>query len=116
MFFDGSLTYSQIVLDSLKVVFAHVKLAAQLHTESPDEDYLLKWILDASELPLLQTSEPHTTIYNALLDIDSRSVQALLRIMRIPTRCEGGTDFMFEKYIQVALTLLFEPEDILFIQ
>lgn len=117
MLFDGSSqTYSQIVIDSLRVVFAHVKLAAQLHTEDFSEDYHLKWILDKSELSLLETSEPHTTFHNALLDMDGHSVQALLRLMRIPTRFEGGTDFMFERYIQVALTLLFEPEDILSIQ
>lgn len=102
--------------NSLKVVFAHVKLAAWLHTRNSPRDYHLEWILNESELPLLQADEPQTTIYNALQNIDSHGVEALLRLVRIPTHFEGGTDFMFEKLVQVAMKLLFESEDTLFLK
>lgn len=84
-----------------------------MHMRKETKDHHFKWILDESDLPLLEIDEPQTSIHNTLLDINSNGVEAFLRIMRTPGWSEGGTDFMFEKYIQVVLALLFEPEDLL---
>lgn len=84
-----------------------------MHIRKSTKDHHFKWILDELDFPLLEVDEPQTSIHNTLLDINSNGVEALLRIMRTPGYSEGGTDFMFEKYIQVVLTLLFEPEDLL---
>lgn len=105
-----------MAIESLKVVLGYVKLIAWLHIENrqPTRTFHLMWVPDKPDTCL--PNQPENAMHEVLSGTDSRSLDALLRLLRFPTRFDGGADFIFEKYVKVALTLLFAPEDFLCVE
>ncbi|CAL1706414.1 unnamed protein product [Somion occarium] len=108
-----------IDLTALKLIIGHVEHVAQMHVSDWRERFTLAngtffhlaWGQDEE-----MAAQKHT---KNILDVglrDRRHVAAIIRLMRTPGPFEGGSDYIFEKYMKVAVSLLYENGDIHFIE
>ena len=97
----------------LKIHFEYLMPIARVHTVFFKGEHHFKWVLAPTDASL---HGPEYLINNVLSNRSSNEVKALYRLLRFPTRFEGGTDFIFERQVSVALRLLFDPDDILNVQ
>ncbi|CAL1706353.1 unnamed protein product [Somion occarium] len=104
-------TIIDLELDTLKVLLDATEQIAryhfsQWHHAAKNSKFHMEWA-EASEIESLQLTDPLSVFINTILERRAHRA-SLLRIMRAPGPYDGGADLLFERYIKVAISLLFD--------
>lgn len=73
---------------------------------NPSPEYLFRWVPSNQDT----SDSSYTGVY---LDMETeRRRSAFIRLMRNPGPYDGGKDYIFERFMHVVISLLFETEDL----
>lgn len=97
----------------LRIHFEYLMPISRVHTSFLNGEHHFKWISNPADVSL---DIPECLINNALSDPSDDDVKALYRLLRFPTRFDGGADFIFERQVSAALWLLFDRDDVLTVE
>ena len=94
----------------------HLRIASLLltHVDELCQEYISE-LEDPIPGPLyVQWVDDNDGHYDSVfLDLTDRNrLQAFIRLMRNPGPYDGGCEYMFERYMSIAISLLYEPQDI----
>ncbi|CAL1706372.1 unnamed protein product [Somion occarium] len=106
-------TIIDLELDTLKVLLDATEQVARYHLSEWNETHRhrtfhIEWI-DEGEIESVRLTDPLSVFINTILERRAHRA-SLLRIMRAPGPYDGGADFLFEKYLKVAISLLFDSD------
>ncbi|KAK7692391.1 hypothetical protein QCA50_004016 [Cerrena zonata] len=103
-----------IELLMLKIVLQYTQRFTEIHVMN----YEVKGVVTHMRRVPEGGSPPSPDIFLEVgLPLTPRShIQAILRLMRCPRMCDGNEDRLFERYIKVAIHLLFPEEDVYLVE
>lgn len=107
---------------AIQIILSYVEQARdnrimEPELESKEKTFHFQWIkADDDEV---DSALDGSTVTKRTLEVDFRNqprfTQALIRLLRTPQPYDGSNDYVFEKYVKVAVSLFFDPSDIYFI-
>ncbi|KAK7692392.1 hypothetical protein QCA50_004017 [Cerrena zonata] len=106
---EGTLEASDDVEHRIaQIILDHIEKVSDRHTayfrseNKVDTTFHLRWV------------EAYNEQHNSVaLDLSTRNrLLAFIRIMRNPGPYDGGSDYIFERYMNIVISMLLEPEDI----
>ena len=97
----------------------HLRIASLLltHVDELCQEYISE-LEDPIPGPLyVQWVDDNDGHYDSVfLDLTDRNrLQAFIRLMRNPGPYDGGSEYIFERYMSIAISLLYESQDIFWV-
>ncbi|CAL1706359.1 unnamed protein product [Somion occarium] len=104
---------ADLELDTMRVLLDASKQVAEYHLSwwnktHKHRTFHIDWI-EEGEIESVRLTDPLSVFINTILERRAHRA-SLVRLMRAPGPYDGGADFVFEKYMKVAISLLFDTD------